>query len=102
MMPKMAFSIFQTFVDEVRSAESMLTRPNDGVAGYVEKVAFLGELKRQETELNRRCLEINRLYELIEEHHIQIPDFEAAAVATLEADYEALHNAIEEVRASEH
>ena len=98
MLPQMAFSIFQEFAEEVHSATFALTKPDTEVAQYVEKLEALSELKANEASLNERYSEIDALYDLVGAHGIEVPDFEAAAVTTLATDFDALKNAIEEVR----
>jgi len=98
-LPHMAFSIFQAFAEEVHSATFALTKPDSEVVRYVEKLEVLKGLKASEASLNERCREIDSLYALISARGIEVPDFEAAAVATLETDFDTLKNAIEEVRA---
>lgn len=94
----MAFDIFAAVMSDVRSATSQLSVADVDVAAYVEKLELLGVVKSQQPELEERCREISSLYDLIHEVGIPVPAFEAAELATLDGDFDAMKNAIEEVR----
>lgn len=96
-MPCMAFEILQEFMGELRSAISVLTAPNTDVGDYVGKLRFLNDLKLHEKELDSRCQEITNLYDVIHETCIPVPDFEAAELATLDGEFHAMKNAVEEI-----
>lgn len=97
MLPRLAFEVFTTFITEVRSATSALTVPDSDVDKFVEKVAFLAAVKEREAKLDALCLEVGNLYEVIKGAGIAVPDFEAAELASLSGEFDALKNAVEEV-----
>lgn len=97
MLPRLAFDVFTEFITEVRNATSALTVPDSDVDKFVEKIAFLKRVKQREAKLDSLSMEVNNLYELIRGAGIAIPDFEAAELAALSGDFDALKNAVEEV-----
>lgn len=97
MLPKLAFEVFTDFIGDVRNSTSLLTTPDSEVTKFVEKMAFLKALKSNEARLDAQWQEVKQLYELIESAGIPVADFEAAELATLDSDFDALKNAIEEV-----
>jgi hypothetical protein len=96
-LPKLAYSLFKTFIGEVHAATSTLRRPDDGPAKYAEKVEFQSQLKSQEPELDAMCCEVTALYTLIADCGIRIPDLEAAEIASMDNDYHSLKDAVAEV-----
>lgn len=97
MLPKLAFDVFTEFISDVRNSASVLTTPDSEVIKFVEKMAFLKSLKSKEAKLDAQWQEVKQLYELIESAGIPVADFEAAELATLDSDFDAMKNAIEEV-----
>lgn len=85
------------FIDEVHTATSRLTAADGITEEFVEKLTFLNEVKEKEASLDMRCAEIQSLYELIDHYKIPVPDIDKAAFATLNPDFQALKNAVEEV-----
>jgi hypothetical protein len=93
----MAFDIFAAFMSDIRNSTSQLSAVDIDVSAYVDKLELLGVVKTQQPELEERCSEISALYDLIHEVGIPVPAFEAAELATLDGDFDAMKNAIEEV-----
>lgn len=96
-MPRLAFEVFTEFITEVRNSANALTVPDSDVDKFVEKLAFLKVVKEREAKLDTLGLEVGNLYEVIKGAGIVVPDFEAAELAALSGDFDALKNAVEEV-----
>lgn len=97
MLPRLAFEVFTEFITEVRNSTSALTATDSDVNKFVDKIAFLKNVKEREPKLDALSMEVSNLYELIRTAGIAIPDFEAAELAALSGDFDALKNAVEEV-----
>lgn len=94
---QLAAELFQEFIDEVHTANSRLTLSDSIAEEFVEKLTFLETVKAREESFNLRCSEIQKMYDLIDRYEIHIPEIERAAFVTLNSDFTALKNSIEEV-----
>lgn len=97
LTPQLAAELFQEFINEVHTANSRLTISDSLAEDFVEKLMFLDTIKAQEDSLNLRCSEIQKMYDLIDQYEILVPEIDKAAYATLNSDFTALKNSIEEV-----
>ena len=100
LLPKMAFEEYTTFITEVHDATARLGAPLTAVDDFVEQLNFLETLKERQRFLDEKHVEIQNMYEVIEEYHIHVPDIEYAAFQTLNPDFNAMKSIVEEVEAT--
>ncbi|XRB21521.1 dynein axonemal heavy chain [Pseudoscourfieldia marina] len=97
VLPRIGSELYSALIEKVHTSTSKLNQALNNVEDFVEVVNFSEELKAASTEMYQDYDRVEKVYSLCEEFEIPVPEIERAAVQTLEGDYNAMVQALENV-----
>lgn len=98
LLPELGKELLHAYMEEIRAVEDQMTAPCSTPEEYSQKLSHLEAAQAAEKTMERRCLEVQDLYRLIQDYTIPIAAPEAKEFAELDDTYGRMRLAMEEVR----
>eukprot|EP00958_Prasinococcus_capsulatus_P007761 scaffold712_cov404-Prasinococcus_capsulatus_cf.AAC.19 len=100
LLPELGHDEYTTFIAEVHEATAKLSARLVSVDDFVDLLKFLDTCHVTMPSLDKKMVEIRKLYATVEEFDMPVPELDRAAYQTLEPDFAALKSAIDECDAA--
>jgi hypothetical protein len=79
ILPELAAERYGVFISEVHSASTALNAPVSVVEDFVAQLEALDDAKAKDAKFGAQLVEIQSLYEVIDNHKIQVAEMDYAA-----------------------
>jgi len=100
LLPKLAFSFYQEFVDDVHSVQSRLAHTPTSVEEFVDFSEALQDALTRRESFDERNSNVRAYYDMIDKFGIKVDARERAAFQTLSGDFQQFVETVEAAEAS--
>ena len=101
LLPELAAGMFRSFIATVHDSTATLSAKLNSAEDFVAQMSFVEEMRKEAlANLEADALEIQMLYQLINEFSFPVAEMDSAAFQTLGQDFNMLKTVLEEAEAA--